>query len=155
MGRKKAKRIIKRRRLPELLLGRKSYRCLVCYPDKRYQESSERMPIVETIYVARKTIKTTRGKVKIRVAWCAECNRWLAREIGHKTIVEDVDFAQKLSDGECGKGRMKWEMFKTFLKGRGGKREPKIKPVDMRLFAWRDELLAEKRLKEREMRQHG
>ncbi|MCK5611455.1 hypothetical protein KAR91_56820 [Candidatus Pacearchaeota archaeon] len=103
--------MIKRRSKPEMLLGRKAYRCEVCYPDEMYKESSEKMPIVTTIYVGRKKVKMGSNEVTLVIAWCAECNRWLAREKRWRVTMDDVDVATQLSDGKQGKGKMDWQQF--------------------------------------------
>lgn len=111
MGRKKTKRIVRRRTLAERELGRGSYVCRICYPDKVAW-----MPY--TIYVKTFKVKKGRSDVKIIVAWCAECKRWLAGRDEYFSVNEKLDIAQKLSDGENGKGLMKWETYRDLGGGR-------------------------------------
>lgn len=111
MGKKSRKRIIKRRSKPEMLLGRKAYRCEQCYPDEEYKETSEGLRLVTTIYVGKKKIKVGKNTMNLLIAWCAECNRWLAREVRWRVTKEDVDVATELSDGKAGKGLMSWQKF--------------------------------------------
>ncbi len=110
MGKKTRKRIIKRRSLPALLLGRKAWLCEQCYPAKEYVEKKGQ-PLIATIYVGRRKIKIGKSERKLLIAWCAECNRWLAREVKWRITLEDTDIAHELSDGKCGKGKLSWEKF--------------------------------------------
>lgn len=111
MGKKSRKRIIKRRSLPAVLLSRKSFRCFVCYPEKEYALSSEKMPIVATIYVGKKKVKVGNSERNLLIAWCAECHRWLAREEKWRVTYEDTDIAHELADGKAGKGEMSFTQF--------------------------------------------
>jgi hypothetical protein len=97
--------------MPELLLGRKAYRCLQCYPDVVAKKSSEDMPIVATIYVGKKKVKQGMNEYRLLIAWCAECLRWLAKEVRWRVTIEDTDVAHMLSDGQQGKGKMDWQTF--------------------------------------------
>lgn len=109
---KKRKRIIKRRSVNEREMGRGVYVCRVCYPDR-----VSSMPY--TIYT--KTIGVRRGKsvVKILMAWCAECQRWLAEKDAYFSVKEKIDVAASLSDGIQGKGLMSWERWCSYKGVRG------------------------------------
>ena len=111
MGKKSKKRVIKRRTLAEKELGRGSYVCRSCYPDRIAW-----MPY--TIYTKTFKVKAGKSDVKIMIAWCAECQRWLAEKDGYFNVNERIDVAHRLSDGESGKGKMSWETYKKL----GGKR---------------------------------
>lgn len=111
MGKKTRKKKTRRESIPKVLLRRGSFRCEVCYPDQEYKKSSEEMPIVATIYVGRRKIKLGQNEVTLLIAWCSECNRWLAKEKRWRVTMDKVDIATKLSDGECGNGEMDWLTF--------------------------------------------
>ncbi len=93
------------------MLGKGSYICRTCWPEEELHWDSYKEPLEATIYVGKKVIKINDSKITILVAWCAECQRWLAKQKRWRITLDKVDVATALSDGKSGKGLIDWEEF--------------------------------------------
>lgn len=113
MERLVVKRKRRTRRTPKAvrMLGRGDYICRVCWPEDELHKDSHSEPLVATIYVGRKVIKVGSSEITLLIAWCAECQRWLAKEKRWRITLDKVDVGTALSDGECGKGKIGWQEF--------------------------------------------
>lgn len=108
---KKRKRYTRRISPNERYAGRTVYFCRQCYPLKEYVEK-DGLPLEATIYVGEKEIKH-KGQVLHRfwIAWCAECNGWLAAERHYGRTLEATDVAHKVSDGEVAEHKITFDQF--------------------------------------------
>lgn len=107
----KRKRKTRRTPIAVKMLGKGTHICRTCWPENELHKDSNGEPLDATIYVGRKVIKVNDSKITLLIAWCAECQRWLAKQKRWRITLDKVDVASALSDGECGKGNIDWEEF--------------------------------------------